>query len=157
MSSALNAWLGASSILVGSDEELTLAESADVHFIILAQGQMMGPVRFLSLLVGCPCSLCEDSLLVCLSNLVWVQEHESSAVENEDSLDALLLTDILDVTESFPVEIQVVLGIVFLLKMLGYFAKVGVQVIRISLHNVLDQEFYELLFRRRNIWQSLHC
>ena len=122
MCSALDAWLGASSIFVGSDEEFAFAESADVHFIILAKCQMMGPVRSLSFLVGYPCGLCEDSLRVGRSNFVWMQKLESSAVENEDSLDTLLLADILDVAEGFPVEIQVVLRVILLLKMLGYFA-----------------------------------
>ena len=157
MCSTLNAWLGASSVFVGGDEEFTFAESADVHFIILANSQVMGPVRSLSFLVGYPCGFCEDSLRVGLSNFAWVLKLESSAVENEDSLDALLLADILDVTEGFSVKIQVVLRVVILLKMLGYFAKVGQQIIRISFDNVLDQEFNELLFRRRNVWQGLHC
>ena len=152
MRSALNGWLGANSIFVGCNEELRLAISADVHFIILAKVQMLGPVRLLSLLVSGPCSLSEYSLRVCLGNLGWVQEWESSAVEYKYSFDALLLANVLDVSKGFSVKVQIVLRIILFLKVLNNLTQVCKQVTGICLNDVLHQEFYKLLLRWRNIW-----
>ena len=145
MRPVFSCWLVASSILVRRNEKLALAISAEVHLIIFTKGQVLGPVRPLSVLISCPSSFCEHALGISFSDHLWVHKFESSTVENKDPLDAFLLADVLDVAECFSVKVQVMLSVILFLEVLGDFSQVGEEGPWVSFHDVGNQEFYELL------------
>ena len=68
--------LGAASLVVVGGEVLDLAVAADVHLVVLAQGQVLGQVLLPAVLVACPCGLSQYAGLVGLGHLGVVDESE---------------------------------------------------------------------------------
>ena len=139
--------LCASAWLVTSYHILAFASLANVHFIVFAQSKVLHKVLSPSVLEPSPSSLSEDSSLISLLDLGVVHELEGSSLDNEDSLCALAFHAIFEISKLFPVEVELVLWIVLVLDVLRNLLKVCDHVAWVSLHNIVDQELDESLFR----------